>query len=134
MTTQFKFEFEKTYKEVDVAGTVYKVEFNDEALMKQQKAIKRFQKGIEEVTASITDFDSATDESIESTNKKQKELAKDFVESFLEEGTFEALYEKANKSVANLMGLINYLIGIYAEENQKKTEETRNKYLANVKK
>ena len=28
MTQQFKFEFEKTYKEVDIAGELHRVDFN----------------------------------------------------------------------------------------------------------
>ncbi|PFD98922.1 hypothetical protein CN288_20330 [Bacillus sp. AFS023182] len=132
--TQFKFEFEKTYKEVDIAGEIHRVEFNDEALSKHQKAIKRFDKGIKEVTESVKDYEKATDEAIEATAQKQKEVTKDIVETFLGEGTFEKLYEKAGKSVMNLMELVHYLISIYAEENAKKTEKAREKYLTNVKK
>ncbi|ARJ26059.1 hypothetical protein B7492_34065 (plasmid) [Bacillus mycoides] len=132
--TQFKFEFEKTYKEVDVAGRVYQVEFNDEALTKYQKAFKRFDKEIKIVTKGIQDYETATDELIEETAQKQKELVKDIVETFLGEGTFEDLYEKAGRSSTNLMGLVHYLNEIYLDETQKKADETRNKYLSNVKK
>lgn len=132
--TQFKFEFEKTYKEVDVAGRVYPVEFNDEALTKYQKAFKRFDKEIKEVTGSILDFEAATDLAIEEAAQKQKEVVKDIIETFLGEGTFEELYEKAGKSSANLMGLVHYLNELYFDETQKKADETRNKYLNNVKK
>ena len=132
--TQFKFEFEKTYKEVDVAGELYKVEFNDEALLKYSKAFKTFKKDTEEVAESVVDVENATDEELEAVSLKQKELVKYIVEMFLGEGTFDSLYEKAGKSSANLMGLVNYLNEIYVEETNKKTEEARNKYLANVKK
>ncbi|MEK3933652.1 hypothetical protein MKX31_28705 [Bacillus sp. FSL M8-0063] len=132
--TQFKFEFEKTYKEIDVAGTVYQVEFNDEALTKYQKAFKRFDKGIKDVTGDALDYETATDESIDEAAQKQKELVKDIVETFLGEGTFEVLYEKAGKASANLMGLVHYLNELYFNETQKKADETRNKYLNNVKK
>ncbi|PFW55873.1 hypothetical protein COL13_17870 [Bacillus cereus] len=132
--TQFKFEFEKTYKEIDVAGTVYQVDFNDESITKYQKAFKRFDKEIKVVTDSISDYESATDEVIEEVANKQKEVVKDIVETFLGEGTFDSLYEKAGKSSANLMGLVHYLNGLYVEEEKKKADETRNKYLNNVKK
>ncbi|MES5869187.1 hypothetical protein [Bacillus cereus group sp. RP32] len=132
--TQFKFEFEKTYKEIDVAGTVYQVEFNDEAITKYQKAFKRFDKEIKVVTDSISDYESATDEVIEEVAKKQKEVVKDIVETFLGDGSFDSLYEKAGRSSTNLMGLVHYLNGLYVEEEKKKADETRNKYLSNVKK
>ncbi|MDC2867561.1 hypothetical protein [Bacillus sp. BP-3] len=132
--TQFKFEFEKTYKEVDVAGELYKVEFNDEALTKYAKSFKTLEKDTKDVVESVKDIENATDEEIEELVLKQKEKTKYIVETFLGEGTFENLYEKAGRSSANLMGLINYLNEIYIDETNKKTDEARNKYLSNVKK
>lgn len=132
--TQFKFEFEKTYKEVDVAGELHKVEFNDEALLKYSKAFKSFEEKSKEVTDSIKDFDNATDKEIEELSLKQKELVKYIVEIFLGEGTFDSLYEKAGRSSTNLMSLVHYLNEIFLEETNKKTEKAREKYLANVKK
>lgn len=132
--TQFKFEFEKTYKEVEVAGETYKVEFNDDALKKYQISFKRFYKKSKELADSIQDYETATDEAIEAAAEGQKEVTKDIIETFLGEGTFENLYEKAGRASRNLMELVHYLNGIYMEENQKKDEEARNKYLANVKK
>ncbi|MEN1938977.1 hypothetical protein AAIE21_26490 [Paenibacillus sp. 102] len=132
--TQFKFEFEKTYKEVDIAGQVYRVNFDDESLTKYHKAFSRFDKKIKEATGIIKDYETATDEDFEETAQKQKEVTRDIVETFLGEGTFDDLYEKAGKSSTNLMGLVHYLNSIYLEENQKKADEARNKYLSNVKK
>jgi len=132
--TQFKFEFEKTYKEVDVAGKLYKIEFNDDAIAKYQKELKTFDKDSKELAALITDYEKATDEEIDAVMNKQKEMTKHVVETFLGEGTFEELYEKAGKSVTNLMGLVNYLSDLYVEEAKGKTEQAQAKYLQNVKK
>ncbi|TBX83972.1 hypothetical protein E0M29_28165 [Bacillus cereus] len=132
--TQFKFEFEKTYKEVDVAGKIYKIEFNDDAITKYQKELKTFEKDFKELAALIKDYEKATDEEIDSVMEKQKEMTKHVVETFLGEDTFEELYEKAGKSVTNLMGLVNYLSDLYVEEAKGKTEQAQAKYLQNVKK
>ncbi|PHC14371.1 hypothetical protein [Bacillus toyonensis] len=132
--TQFKFEFEKTYKEVDVAGKLYKIEFNDDAIAKYQKELKTFDKDSKELAALITDYEKATDEEIDAVMNKQREMTKHVVETFLGEGTFEELYEKAGKSVTNLMGLVNYLSDLYVEEAKGKTEQAQAKYLQNVKK
>ncbi|HDR8155539.1 TPA: hypothetical protein QC057_004568 [Bacillus cereus] len=132
--TQFKFEFEKTYKEVDVAGKLYKIEFNDDAITKYQKELKTFDKDSKELAALITDYEKATDEEIDAVMSKQKEMTKHVVETFLGEGTFDELYEKAGKSVTNLMGLVNYLSDLYVEEAKGKTEQAQAKYLQNVKK
>ncbi|QIW21332.1 hypothetical protein [Bacillus thuringiensis] len=132
--TKFTFNFEQTYKEVDVAGKLYRVDFDDAALTKYQKAFKRFDKEIKVVTDSIVNFDAATDEVIEETAEKQKEVVKAIVETFLGEGSFEELYEKAGKSSTNLMSLVHYLNELYIDEEKKKADNARDKYLSNVKK
>ncbi|WP_019779152.1 hypothetical protein, partial [Streptococcus sobrinus] len=110
------------------------VDFSDEALAKYQKALKRFEKKIKESEGNITDYETATDESIDEFWKQQKEVTKDIIETYLGEGTFEDLYEKAGRVSKNLMNLVHYLNGMYLEEVQKKDEEMLNKYLSNVKK
>lgn len=132
--TQFKFEFEKTYKEVDVAGKLFKVEFNDDALNKYQKALKQFKRGTEELQSMIPDFEAASDKEIDALTEKQKDLTKQVVETFLGEGTFEELYEIAGRAVANLLSLVHYLNDIYVEESMKTAENSQSKYLANLKK
>ncbi|ANT40247.1 MULTISPECIES: hypothetical protein [Bacillus] len=134
MSQVFQFNFEKTYKEVDVAGKVYQVEFNDDAINKYQKSLKSFGKKTKEVQGLIPDYEKATDEEIDNLMNKQKELVKHVVETFLGEGTFEDLYEKAGKSVGNLMTLVDYLNNLYLEEAKEKAEKVQAKYLANVKK
>lgn len=132
--TQFRFEFEKTYKEVDVAGKVYQVEFNDEAINKYQKSLKSFEKKTKEVKDLIPDYEKATDEEFDNVMNKQKELVKHVVETFLGENTFDELYEKAGKSIGNLMSLVDYLNNLYIEEAKEKAEKAQAKYLANIKK
>lgn len=132
--TQFKFEFERTYKEVEVAGRVYQVEFNDEALTKYQKELKKFDEESKELQSLIPDYEKATDEEIDAVMNKQKELAKRAIETFFGKDTFDELCKKAGKSVSNLTGLMNYLTDIYVEESKGKAEQAQAKYLANIKK
>ncbi|MDA2508277.1 hypothetical protein PDN66_25130 [Bacillus cereus] len=131
---QFNFEFEKTYKEVEVAGKVYQVEFNDEAINKYQKSLKNFEKQTKEVQGLIPDYEKATDEEFDNVMNKQKELVKHVVETFLGENTFDELYEKAGKSISNLISLVDYLNNLYIEEAKEKAEKAQAKYLANIKK
>lgn len=132
--TQFKFEFEKTYKEVEVAGKVYQVEFNDDAINKYQKSFKNFEKKTKEVKDLIPDYEKATDEEIDNVMNKQKELVKHVVETFLGENSFDELYVKSGKSIGNLMSLVDYLNNLYIEEAKEKAEKAQAKYLANIKK
>lgn len=134
MSQVFQFNFEKTYKEVDVAGKIYKVEFNDDALNRYQKSIKRFKSATEELQNSITDYENTTDEDIDTSTEKQKEITKDFIDTFLGEGAFEELYDIAGRAVANLLSLVHYLNDLYVEEQLKKQSESQSKYLANLKK
>lgn len=136
MTQPFQFNFEKTYKEIDISGEIYHVEFNDEALTRYQKSVKRFNQGIKEAQEALNNvnIEIDSDEEIQKVSDKQKDVVKEVVETFLGEGTFDGLYEKAGKSVMNLMSLVNYLIEIYTSEMQSKTEDARKKYLENVKK
>ncbi|MGH0601143.1 hypothetical protein [Bacillus mycoides] len=134
MSQVFQFNFEKTYKEVDVAGNIFKVEFNDDALNRYQKSLKRFKTSTDELQKSISDYEKATDEEIDSLAVKQKEITKDVVDTFLGEGAFEKLYDLSGRSVANLLSLVHYLNDLYAEETLKKSEQSQSKYLANLKK
>ncbi|HDR7601036.1 TPA: hypothetical protein QCX65_004480 [Bacillus mycoides] len=134
MSQVFQFNFEKTYKEVDVAGKLFKVEFNDDALNRYQKSLKRFKASTNELQNSITDYEKATDEEIDALTVKQKEITKDVVDTFLGEGAFEELYDIAGRAVANLLGLVHYLQDIYVEESMKTSEKSQSKYLANLKK
>lgn len=134
MSNVFQFNFEQTYKEVNVAGTVYKVEFNDDALAKYQKELKNFEKETKELQSLVPDIDNATDEKIDELMEKQRAIAKHVVETFLGENTFEELYEKAGRSVNNLLSLVHYLNDLYVEEELSRSEKASSKYLANLKK
>ncbi|WMY18279.1 hypothetical protein P3F89_27555 (plasmid) [Bacillus tropicus] len=134
MSQVFQFNFEKTYKEVDVAGKLFRVEFNDDALNRYQKSLKRFKVSTEELQNAATDYEKATDAEIDALSEKQKEITKDVVDTFLGKGAFEELYDIAGRSVANLLSLVHYLNDLYAEETLKKTNESQSKYLANLKK
>ncbi len=134
MSQVFQFNFEKTYKEVDVSGKLFKVEFNDDALNRYQKSLKRFKASTEELQNAAADYEKATDAEIDALSERQKEITKDVVDTFLGNGAFEELYDIAGRSVANLLSLVHYLNDLYAEETLKKTNESQSKYLANLKK
>ena len=131
---QFQFNFEKTYKEVDIAGKVYRIEFNDEAQAKYQKVLKGFEKEANAIIGSIENYQSATDEEIDKLQAEQKALVKRTIEVFLGEGVFDEVYEMAGRSIMNLMELVTFLTNMYVEETRNKAEKAQNKYLANVKK
>lgn len=135
--TNLVFTFEKTYKEIDIAGELHRIDFDDEARLKYQKAIKSFSdlsKVAQDKLNALGDIDNVSDELIEQSDKEQKELVKGMVETFLGDGSFDSLYEKAGRSVINLMGLVSYLTELYTSEISKTSENSRLQYLNNKKK
>lgn len=134
--TNFTFNFEKTHKDIDVAGKIYTVEFNDDAQLRYQKAIKVFQKDSTALQkhADKIDLIEGSDEEIDKMNEMQKNTVKKLIETYLGEGAFDELYEKSGRSVINLMSLVYYLIDLYRSEETEKIKNTRDKYLNNVKK
>ncbi|HFJ9368561.1 MULTISPECIES: hypothetical protein [Bacillus cereus group] len=132
--SQFRFDFEKTYKEIDVAGKVYKVAFDDDAMLKYQIASKEYEAKVQEVQNLVPDIEKASIEELKLLNEKQKELFKETIELFLGDDTFEELYEKAGRSVIQLTGLLDYLTGLVEEELKSQSASVQDKYLQNKKK
>ncbi|MCC2397544.1 hypothetical protein LKL95_27600 [Bacillus cereus] len=132
--SQFRFDFEKTYKEIDVAGKVYKVAFDDDAMLKYQIASKEYEAKVQEVQNLVPDIEKASIEELKLLNEKQKALFKETIELFLGDDTFEELYEKAGRSVIQLTGLLDYLTGLVEEELKSQSASVQDKYLQNKKK
>ncbi|HDX9500150.1 TPA: phage tail assembly chaperone [Bacillus thuringiensis] len=132
--SQFRFDFEKTYKEIDVAGTVYKIAFDDDAMLKYQIASKEYEAKVQEVQTLVPDIEKASVEELKLLNEKQKALFKETIELFLGDDTFEELYEKAGRSVIQLTGLLDYLTGLVEEELKSQSASVQDKYLQNKKK
>ncbi|MBJ8031442.1 hypothetical protein [Bacillus cereus group sp. N21] len=132
--TTLQFTFEKTYKEIDVAGKLYKVKFDDDSMPAYQEGFVAYEKKAQELKNGIVDFSKATTEELRASNAKQRELMKEAIELFLGEDTFEELYEKAGRSLMNLVSLIDYLTKIVEEELRSKTGSSLDEYLINSKK
>lgn len=130
----FQFNFEKTYKEIDVAGKLYKVAFDDDSMLRYQVSFKEYESKVAEAQKIAPDVMEATVEQLKEMAEKQKDLMKTAIEIFLGEETFEELYEKAGRSSINLIGLIDYMMTLVKEELESRTGEVNSKYLANVKK
>ncbi|MFA2694782.1 hypothetical protein [Bacillus mycoides] len=130
----FQFNFEKTYKEIDVAGKLYRVAFDDDSMLQYQVSFKEYEVKVQEAQKLVPDVQEATVEQLKEMAEKQKELMKDAIEIFLGADTFEELYEKAGRSSMNLVGLIDYMTNLVQDELQKSASKVNNKYLANIKK
>ncbi|MBJ8031422.1 hypothetical protein [Bacillus cereus group sp. N21] len=132
--TTLQFTFEKTYKEIDVAGTLYKVNFDDESMLKYQEGFVSYEKKAKELQNEAIDFREASPDVLRAMNLQQRELMSEAIELFLGEDTFEELYEKAGRSLMNLVSLIDYLTKIVEEELRAKSGNNLDAYLTQTKK
>ncbi|PEE04608.1 hypothetical protein [Bacillus pseudomycoides] len=132
--TTLQFNFEKTYKEIDVAGKIYKVKFDDDSMITYQEGFVSYEKKAKELQDDTLDIREATAEELRAMNLKQRELMKEAIELFLGEDTFDELYEKAGRYLMNLVSLINYLTKIVEEELRSKAGNSLDEYLINSKK
>jgi len=131
---KFQFNFEKTYREIDVAGKLYKVSFDDESMFKYQECFVAYEKKAKELQAEEVDIREATPEQLRDMNAKQREVVKDAIEIFLGEDTFEELYRKAGRSIMNLFSLVNYLTKLVEAELRAKAGSNLDAYLTQTKK
>jgi hypothetical protein len=122
-----KFEFRKTYEEVEIAGKVYRVDFSDDKINEYQKKFFSFQADVEKF-AKI-DETKLTQEEQWKHFEDVKALAKDVIETLLGEGTFDELYEAAGRSIMNIYDLIWYLADIVKERSARNREEKRKQYV-----
>jgi hypothetical protein len=122
-----KFEFRKTYEEVEIAGKIYRVDFSDDKINEYQKKFFSFQADVEKFTK--IDETKLTQEEQWKHFEDVKALAKDVVETLLGEGTFNELYEAAGRSIMNIYDLIWYLADIVKERSARNREEKRKQYV-----
>jgi hypothetical protein len=122
-----KFEFKKTYEEVDIAGKVYKIEFNDDKIREYQEKFFSFQTDAEEYLK--VDETKLTKEERWEHFEKGKQVARNVIDTLLGEGSFDELYEKSGRSIANMYDLIWYLAEIVQERNARNREEKRQQYV-----
>jgi acetyl-CoA carboxylase carboxyltransferase component len=122
-----KFEFKKTFEEVEIAGKVYKIEFNDDKIREYQEKFLSFEADVQEFLN--VDETKLTKEERWEHFEKGKQLARNVIDTLLGEGSFDELYEKSGRSIANMYDLIWYLAGIVNERNARNKEEKRQQYV-----
>jgi hypothetical protein len=122
-----KFEFKKTYEEIEIAGKVYKIEFNDDKIREYQEKFFSFQTDAEEYLK--VDETKLTKEERWEHFEKGKQVARNVIDTLLGEGSFDELYEKSGRSIANMYDLIWYLAEIVQERNARNREEKRQQYV-----
>jgi hypothetical protein len=122
-----KFEFGKTYEEVEVSGKVYRLEFNDNKIKEYQQKFIEIQKEYSELL-KIDETKMSEEQALEHFDEIKK-VAKEAVTVLLGEGSFDSLYEASGHSIANVFDFIWYLADIVKERSEKNMKDKKSKYV-----
>ncbi|BBW97224.1 hypothetical protein ACPVTF_04170 [Geobacillus icigianus] len=126
-----KFEFGKSYEEIEINGELYKVDFSDDKLKEYQNMFYRFFKEAQELEK--VDIEKLGEAEMDALLDKQRQNMKDVTETMLGEGTFEKLFKLAGHSTWNYMKLIEFLAQTIEERFGEIKEEQRKKYVKRAK-
>lgn len=126
MSNVIQFNFEQTYKEIEIGDKLYRMETNDDAQVRIQDLIEKAQVIAKE--ASQVDTDKMTSDELKAMAEQQKKLAIEMVDTFLGDGTGEELYEVAGRSSINLMKLVRQLQTLFEEFMGQSYEDEKKKF------
>lgn len=122
-----KFEFKKTFEEVEIAGKVYRIEFNDDKIREYQEKFHSLGADVQELLN--VDEMKLTKEEREKRFEKGKQLVCSVIDMLLGEGSFDELYEKSGRSIINMYDLVEFLAEIVNERSAQNREEKRQQYV-----
>lgn len=123
-----KFEFKKTYEEIEVGSKTYRMEFNDDKVKEYQDEFLQLKKDYEELMkVDEEEFDNEKD-ALKHFDEI-KEVAKRAIETLLGKDTFDEIYEESGKSIVNVYDLVWYLGEVVNERGSQNREDRRKKYL-----
>lgn len=115
--TMKKFEFKKTYEEIDLAGKVFKIDFSDGAIIEYNRKLEHYYIESQKLTKpNVNELTQA--EQIELFNKS-RDLAKRTTDAILGAGAFEYLYEQSGNSLMNMIDVLAFLGDIIVERLDK---------------
>lgn len=122
-----RFEFKKTFEEVEIAGKVYRIEFSDDKIREYQDKFHSLGADVQELLN--IDETKLTKEERENRFEKGKQLVCNVIDMLLGKGSFDELYEKSGRSIINMYDLIEFLAEIVNERSAQNREEKRQQYV-----
>lgn len=122
-----KFEFKKTFEEVEIAGKVYRIEFSDDKIREYQEKFHSLEADVQELLN--VDETKLTKEEREKYFEKAKHLISNVIDMLLGEGSFDELYEKSGRSIINMYDLVEFLAEIVNERSEQNRVEKRQQYV-----
>ncbi|PFD62323.1 hypothetical protein [Bacillus thuringiensis] len=122
-----KFEFKKTYEEVEIAGKVFRIDLNDDKVFEYQESFNKYGKEMQEDSGA--DIESFGKEEQKEFFDKQLQRIKEVIEIMLGKDSFEDIYEASGRSIINLAELVTYLSNLIGEKTVNIRDEKKKKYV-----
>lgn len=122
-----KFEFKKSYEELEIAGKVYRMRFDDEKLLEYHEAFDEFYqdtKKMQEVETEDMEHEELLD-----TYKEIREMSKKILDTVLGEGAYDELYEKSGQSTMGMVDVINFVSDAVGDGMEKVRNKKKQNYI-----
>jgi hypothetical protein len=127
-----KFTFDQTYREIDIAGEIYRIDFADEQLKAYQSAFAAFHSEMEQLSKLKAD-EMTYEQNAEALDKQKNAISK-MIEVIFGANSFEKLYEKAGNSLLNIAKLLHFVGEEIRDATAEMNKEKRTKYVKAAKK
>lgn len=105
-----KIDVQKTYEEVEIVDSVYRMSLSDESMKAYDKVFKKFRK--ESLKMSERDYSKMTDKEQKAAEKENHAMMFEVVEALLGEGSFDKIYSDTGKSLLVVADIIMQLMGV----------------------
>lgn len=126
-----KFDFSKSFEEVEINGSIYKVGFNDSDVLRYTTEFDRFYVKSKEINNKDS-VNMTVDEQKEMFAEMQ-ELTKTVVEEILGKGTYKKLYEQSGESLMNILEMVEYLSDVVGDRVKQIKMDKKKKYVVDKK-
>lgn len=113
-----KFEFKKSYEEIEIAGKLHKVSLKDEDRKKYSQQLKKFYDLVNKVNK--TDTDSLTLEGAQELEDEFKNITLETLDVLFGEKTGQELYKAAEEQTEELIPIVFAVAEIINERRQEK--------------
>lgn len=118
-----KIDVQKTYEEVEIIDSVYRLELNDESMKKYDKLFLKFRK--ESLKMSERDYSKMTEKERKAAEKENHTMMFEVTEALLGEGSFEKIYSETGRSlfimadiIMQLMQVVDKRLSIFKEKEK----------------
>ncbi|MDX6157123.1 phage tail assembly chaperone [Bacillus subtilis] len=109
-----KIEIKKSYEEVEIGDSIYKIPFDDDSLKKYESFSKEYYAAVKKLEK--VNVNNASDKQLEQLELENERLTKQAIEMFLGEGTYSHIYEQAGRSVFVVAEIVFSLLEVVEEK------------------